>query len=93
MKIFIASLSLLASSVAFAHGDKIEMTQAAITQALAQFKTDHPEHLAHFQGVKGWPENDEIKIKIYMPDNATISYTCMHHDAQGGETLQCHMQM
>ena len=88
----LVSLVAASSSVAMAHGDIVDMTIASVTQGLAQLKVDHPEHIAHFQGVKAWPSADKIELKIYLPDNASVSYTCEHDEAAENET-KCTMKM
>lgn len=92
MKILAIALSLIASTSAFAHGTSVDMTGASISVALSQLKVDHPEHVAHFQGVKGWPEGDLINVKIYLPDNATVVYVCQH-DESAPQEAKCTMKM
>lgn len=89
---FVAALSM--PVLALAHGDKLEMTKASLTEALKDFKADHPQQVADFQGTKTWFDGDSAKVRIYLPNNVTMLYTCMHHDdGNGGEVLQCHMDM
>lgn len=88
------AFSSLVSLTALAHGDLIEMTTVSVKQGLAQFKFDHPEHAMHFTGVKAWPVGSDIKLKIYMPDNTTINYTCVHKEnPDGTNNVVCTMEM
>ena len=92
--IAIALTSCFLSTVALAHGDVLEMTTLSITEGLKQLKKDHPEHVDHFQGVKAWPVEKDIKLKIYLPDNATLGYTCVHKDAgTDASKVICTMEM
>jgi hypothetical protein len=87
-------VSCAVSSVAFAHGDVLDMTAASVAQGLKQLEADHPEHVEHFQGVKAWPVGADIKLKIYLPDNVTMGYTCVHDDTIPGENkVKCTMEM
>lgn len=88
----VASLAVYFSSIAFAHGKPIDMTTASVTEGIAQFKKDHPEHIEHFQGIKAWPVGTTIELKIYLPDNASVGYTCGHDEAAMGK-LKCTMKM
>lgn len=97
MNIFLATAFVSALSMpmfAFAHGDKIEMNNLSIAEATKDFKKDHPDQVAGFQGTKSWFDADAVKVRIYLPNNVTMLYTCMHHDNENGEeVLQCHMEM
>lgn len=92
MKILACAVSLCVSAVALAHGNALDMTAASVTQVLTQLKVDHPEHVEHFQGVKGWPEGDTLKVRIYLPDSATLTYVCSHDDTAASK-VKCSMQM
>lgn len=88
------AFSSLVSLTALAHGDLVEMTTVSVKQGLAQFKVDHPEHASHFTGVKAWPVGSDIKLKIYLPDNTTINYTCVHKEnPDGTNNVVCTMEM
>lgn len=97
MKKFLATAFVSALSMpmlALAHGDKIEMNNASVVEATKDFKADHPDQVAGFQGTKSWFEGDAVKVRIYLPNNVTMLYKCMHHDSENGEeVLQCHMEM
>jgi hypothetical protein len=87
-------VSCALSATAFAHGNILDMTAASVAEGLKQLKADHPEHVDHFQGVKAWPAGADLKLKIYLPDNVTIGYTCKHNDqAAGDNKVQCTMEM
>lgn len=93
-KIAIALVSCAFSTVALAHGNVLDMTAASVAQGLKQLKIDHPEHVDHFQGVKAWPVGSEIKLKIFLPANGLVNYTCVHNDQAVGENkVQCTMNM
>ncbi len=90
----VAAFSAFISASAFAHGDLIEMTTVSVKEGLAQFKKDHPEHATHFTGVKAWPVGSDIKLKMYLPDNTTINYTCVHKEnPDGTNNVVCTMEM
>ena len=85
---------LLCSITGFAHGNVVDMTAASVNEGIAQLKIDHPEHLDHFQGIKAWPVAADKKLKIYLPDNAFVNYTCKHDDLLASvNKVKCTMEM
>jgi hypothetical protein len=92
-KILVVLAACAVSSLALAHGNVLDMTAASVTEGLKQLKIDHPEHVDHFQGVKAWPVGADIKLKIYLPDNVTVGYTCVHKDQGDAGKVACAMEM
>lgn len=79
---------------AFAHGDKIEMTKASLAEALKNFSFDHADQIKDFQGTKTWFDGDTAKIRVYLPNNVSMVYSCKHQvDGNGGEVVRCQMEM
>ena len=96
MKNFIIAATLVALTApmaAFAHGDKLDMTVDATAEALKTFKADHADQVVGYQGIKFWFENDIMKVRIYLPNSATMLYSCAHSDEGGNEVIKCQMQM
>jgi hypothetical protein len=88
-----ASIAFLCISFAVttAHGDILDRTATSVAEGLKQFREDHPEHVEHFQGVKAWADGDDIKRRVYLPENESMTYTCMQHGQGDNPAVQCHM--
>lgn len=70
--------------LAFAHGDKVDMTGDGISAALKKFTTENAGQMSSFSGVKGWLDGDKIMVKVYLTGNATITYSCTMMEMGGG---------
>lgn len=76
--------------VAFAHGNKVGGTGKAIEAALEKFGQEENHTVVDgFLGVKGWPDQDKVQVKIYLPNNAFIQYSCVEHEMNGSEMIMC----
>lgn len=88
-KLFI--LSIMFPLLAFAHGSKVEMVEAATSVALKKFSEEETKATVDaFNAVKSWVSGNQIKVKAYYNSNAnTVDYVCemMHHD--GEEMMMC----
>lgn len=94
MKRILAGLMLLGFSTnALAAPNALDVTKKAVSVALDEFKASHPELVGSFQGVKTWFEDDLIKVRVYLPNNASMVFNCMKHDEISAGTIMCHMEM
>mgnify|MGYP001592613997 CR=1 FL=1 len=92
-KLLIAMMIVAIPVVAFAHGSKVGSTGHAIETALKKFEQEETHAVVDgFLGVKGWLDQDKVQVKIYLPNNAVIQYTCFEHEMNGSEMTMCTKQ-
>ncbi len=89
MKALIFITALTMSSFSFSNTVNIDDTNEALTEALREFKTSQKSDvLDNFTGVKAWPVKGGVKVKIYLKENKSLSYSChRHHD---NDPFECH---
>lgn len=95
MKMNLWIVTLLVSIVpafAFAHGNKVDTTSHALSTALQKFSQEEAANIPNFLGVKAWPDGHNIQVKVYLPENGVILYTCGEHEMDGQEMMMCTKQ-
>ena len=82
----LATFTVLTPAISFAHGDKFDMVKDSIAMVYPIFKAGHAADLPNFTGVKGWPDQDKILVKVYLSTNTTVNYSCM---MMPDDTMMC----
>jgi hypothetical protein len=89
LSLVVIIMSALAPLSAFAHGTAISMAAEAVTQAAELFETHEAASLPLFTGIKGWPDQDKLQVKVYLSNNTTMQYTCTMADTGGQHVITC----
>jgi len=94
--LFLGIFASLSPQLALAHGSAIDLAKDSAVVAIDLFKsTNSADTVKLFNGIKAWPSAGEIKVKIYLNNEAndTVRYTCgMQHFDDGTETVACALQ-
>lgn len=85
MKMMMMCLLTVAPVLAFAHGSKVDLTQDVIQSALQKFTTEEAAQVASFVGVKGWIDQANVMVKVYLTNNNAITYSCSVMEMGGGQ--------
>jgi len=106
-KLIVGTLGfLMAQGLAFADGDHdhdetgtaIEDTMAAAQVGVEKFEVDNPALKSKFAGVKAWPVQGGIKVKVYLDQLPALTYSCHQHApelpvlADPVVAWECHLQ-
>lgn len=79
----------LGSVTAAASLDNVDLTEAAISVALTDFRNDvSSEVFASFKGVKAWQVKGGVKVKLYLDEPNSLSYACHQHTPNA--PFECH---
>lgn len=86
----IALTLLLLSGTVFGHGSKVSLTGKATASALETFELSATgSDIRAFEGVKAWPTQDGIRVKIYV-GGVEVKYLCEEgHDSDGAVIFNC----
>ncbi|HEX4925238.1 MAG TPA: hypothetical protein VFV50_14185 [Bdellovibrionales bacterium] len=85
----IVSSLIVLPALAFAHGNRAEVTLAAVETATKKFVKEQASQVASFKGVRGWIEGTNLKVEVFLNNNTKFSYTCHHVDQGGQMTIHC----
>ncbi len=89
MKLLAIITTIILPLSAFAHGNRAEVTLAAVDVATKKFVKEQAAQVKNYRGVKGWIEGSNLKVEVYLINNAKFAYTCHHVDQNGQMTLHC----
>ena len=81
--------AMLVPGLAFAHGSKAHMTGMALEAALEKFETEETGKANDFLGAKGWISGDKMFVKVYLPNDQVIQYTCHEMEEGDNMTVMC----
>ena len=82
-------LSAFVPVTSFAHGTAISMTAEAMTQVGELFEANDAKSLPLYTGMKGWPDQNNILVKVYLSNNTTMQYSCTMQDQGGQHVITC----
>ncbi len=89
MKLMTLLTALLLPLSVFAHGNRAEVTLAAVDVATKKFVKEQAAEVKNYKGVKGWIDGTTLKVEVYLLNNTKIAYTCHHIDEGGQMKIHC----
>jgi hypothetical protein len=88
MKVMVFFL-ILVPMIASAHGNRADVTAAAIAEASKVFVASNSKRVKDYKGVKGWIEGAKLRVEIYLQDDTVFPYVCEHTDHDGHMMIVC----
>lgn len=84
--LFFALTLNLVSGFAFAHGNNLSMSADSLALVAEMYEKEFAANLKTFSGVKVWPAEHMIYVKVYHDNNTkSVQYHCH----MNGEKLEC----